>query len=129
MADEIIICDTNIFIEVYRGNSQISDTLRSIGYENIAVSDVTRAELFYGARNRNELSKIEKDLNQFIHFSINSNISKLAIDLVRKYSLSHNLNLPDALIAATAIYEDKSLYTLNKKDFKFLEKVSLLRTD
>ncbi|MFB0907521.1 MAG: putative nucleic acid-binding protein [Spirosomataceae bacterium] len=129
MADEIIICDTNIFIEVYRGNSQISLKLSEIGYENIAVSDVTRAELLYGARNRNELSAITKDLNQFVHFSIISTISKFAVELISKYSLSHNLNLPDALIAATAIYEGKLLYTLNKKDFKFIEDVRLFEAN
>ncbi|MFT6480668.1 MAG: putative nucleic acid-binding protein, partial [Spirosomataceae bacterium] len=39
------------------------------------------------------------------------------------------LNLPDALIAATAIYEGKLLYTLNKKDFKFIEDVRLFEAN
>lgn len=36
------------------------------------------------------------------------------------FSLSHNLTLPDAFIAATAIFHDIPLYTLNKKDFRFI---------
>lgn len=43
------------------------------------------------------------------------------------YSLSHNLNLPDALIAATALSHDVQLYTLNLKDFRFIPGLNLYR--
>jgi len=36
------------------------------------------------------------------------------------YSLSHNLSIPDALIAATAMEHMLELYTLNTKDFQFI---------
>lgn len=38
-----------------------------------------------------------------------------------KYTLSHKLSLPDGLIAATAIVQDVPLYTLNIKDFKYIQ--------
>ena len=47
-------------------------------------------------------------------------------ELVEKYSLSHKLSLPDALIAATAIVYGIELFTLNQKDFKFIKQVKLL---
>lgn len=50
---------------------------------------------------------------------------KLSVALVEKYSLSHKLSLPDALIASTAIEYDISIYTLNLKDFKYINKVKL----
>jgi tRNA(fMet)-specific endonuclease VapC len=57
----MILCDTNILIEIYRNNTQIIEVVKRIGQENIAVSDVTCAELLYGARNKKEIQAIRKD--------------------------------------------------------------------
>ena len=52
----MILCDTNILIEFYKGNQQILDALQRIDPTNMAVSVVTVGELYYGARDRRELS-------------------------------------------------------------------------
>ena len=44
---------------------------------------------------------------------------------MERYCLSHKLAIPDALIAATALVNDMSLYTLNLKDFRFIERLNL----
>ena len=44
---------------------------------------------------------------------------------IENYCLSQKLNLPDALIAATAIYYNIELFTLNIKDFKFIPDIKL----
>ena len=41
------------------------------------------------------------------------------------YSLSHKLNIPDALIASTALVNQVELYTLNRKDFLFITGLKL----
>jgi predicted nucleic acid-binding protein len=53
----MILCDTNILIEFYKGNEPITTTLRTIGIPNLAVSVITAGELYYGARNKQELKK------------------------------------------------------------------------
>ena len=121
----MILCDTNILIEVYRDNAKIIETLKQIGQDNIAISDVTCAELLYGARDKKELQIIRKDLNKLTILPIQSSISNLAVELVEKYALSHKLSLPDALIASTSIIHNIEIYTLNIKDFKFVKNVSL----
>jgi predicted nucleic acid-binding protein len=121
----MILCDTNIFIEIYRGNETIIDIFKNIGQQNIAISDVSCAELFFGARNKKELKAIRNDIDSLIVLPIQSGISLLSVNLVEKHSLSHKLSLPDALIAATALYHNISLYTLNTKDFKFIPKINL----
>ena len=121
----MILCDTNIFIEIYRDNLDIIQAVKKIGQHNVAVSDVTCAELLYGDRNKRELQAIRKDLNKVTVLPIESNISTLAVDLVEIYALSHKLSLPDALIGATASIHNIELYSLNIKDFKFLENVKL----
>jgi len=122
----MVLCDTNIFIEIYKGNTLIIENFKRIGQYNVAISDVSCAELLFGARNRKELNLIRKDIDQLIVLPISTNISSQAVKLVEEFSLSHNLNLPDALIASTSIVHNLELYTLNLKDFKFISGLTLL---
>ena len=123
----MILVDTNILIEIYRNNTSIVESVKKIGQENIAVSDITCAELYFGARNKKELQIIAKDLKKLEILHLFAEISQKAVALVEKYALSHKLSIPDALIAATAIYYDLPLYTLNTKDFVFIEGVKLYK--
>jgi len=54
----MILCDTNILIEFYKGNSNIVDELQKIGLAGLAVSVVTSGELYFGAKDKRELAKI-----------------------------------------------------------------------
>jgi predicted nucleic acid-binding protein len=56
----MILLDTNILIEIYRGNVAIASIIDSI--PDIAVCNVVRAELFYGARDKRDLQEISADL-------------------------------------------------------------------
>jgi predicted nucleic acid-binding protein len=122
----MILCDTNIFIEIYKKNAVILPVFNRIR-PAVAVSDVTCVELLFGAKNKRELTSIHKGLQDFPAVHIRPDISALAVELVTAYCLSHKLNLPDALIAATAIINHVELYTLNVKDFAFIPNLRLFR--
>jgi tRNA(fMet)-specific endonuclease VapC len=124
----MILCDTNILIEFYKSNPVIISELRKIGQDNIAASVVTSGELIYGAINKKELRQILADLSSLHVLEIDSSICRLFLQLMEKYSLSHNLTLPDAILAATAIRHDIPLYTLNLKDFKYMKGLQLYRS-
>jgi len=119
----MILLDTNIFIEIYRGNETVASIVDNM--QDIAVCDVVRAELFYGARNKFELKEISEDLEGLQNLSLSPHISEMAVDLVKTYSLSHKLEFADALIAATAIIYDIKVFTLNKKDFVYIPNLKL----
>ena len=119
----MILCDTNILIDLYRGNQKIVSLLKQIGEENIAISDITTAEIFFGARDRKDLIFLEKQLQQIAKLAVNESISKLAVELIIKYSLSDRLSLADAFIASTAIQYDFPLFTL--KDFRYIDGLQL----
>ena len=51
----MILCDTNILIEFYKGRADIIKTFNAVGVSNLSVSAVTVGELFYGARDKREL--------------------------------------------------------------------------
>ncbi|MEI6707178.1 MAG: type II toxin-antitoxin system VapC family toxin [Methylococcales bacterium] len=121
----MILCDTNILIEFYKANPVVIQTLQHIGSARIAVSVITKAELFYGARDKQELAKIERHLSICRCYGLNDSISTDFIKLMKRYSLSHKASIPDMLIAATAIHHELELYTLNTKDFKFIPELNL----
>ena len=121
----MIILDTNIIIELFKGNAETKELLENINEENFAISIITSMELYYGAINKRELNKIKKFLKSFSLLLINEEISKIALELIEKYSKSHRLEIPDGLIAATSIYYDVPLLTYNKKDFKYIEGLQL----
>jgi predicted nucleic acid-binding protein len=123
----MILCDTNILIELYRNNTNIVDTVEAINQDNVAISDVTRAELFVGALNKRELQILRKEVNQLTILPIQQEISTMAITLLEKYCLSHKLDFHDALIAATSLYHHIDLFTLNIKDFTYIPGINLYR--
>ena len=116
----MILCDTNILIEFYKNTPSIIQALQGIGVQEIAISAITQAELYFGARNKTELRTIKRHLGMLHSFPIDTTISAQFIGLMETYSLSHQLSIPDALIAATALVHGVELYTLNLKDFRFI---------
>lgn len=56
---------------------------------------------------------------------IDKRISEKAIELIAEFKLSHGLQIPDALIAATAASYDLPLFTYNLKDFGFIPTIKI----
>jgi len=77
--------------------------------------------------NKKEIQTIKKDIEHLILMNINDLISQKFIELMLKYTKSHGLAVPDALIAATAIINNVKLYTLNVKDFNFIDDLILYK--
>jgi tRNA(fMet)-specific endonuclease VapC len=124
---KIVLCDTDVIIEFYRNNPDIISELKKIGQENIAVSTVTAGELIYGALNKKELGQIKKDLDNLVLVDIDKKACDLFLKLLSKYALSHKLAVPDGFIAAIAMANDIELYTLNLKDYRFIDGLKLYR--
>ena len=121
----MILCDTNIIIDFYKGDPTIVSNLKSIGQENIAVSIITVGELLFGVLNKKELNQIRSDLDQLKVIHLNEAIGEMFIQMMSKYVLSHRLSLPDGLIAATALTEGIPLFTRNQRDFKYIRGLEL----
>jgi predicted nucleic acid-binding protein len=121
----MILCDTNIIIEALKGDDKTIKIIERIGLENIAISSVTVMELYFGAFNKRELNKIKKHLKalNLVHFD--NNVSELAVRLIESYSKSHGLQIPDAIIAATALSLEIKLFTLNLRDFRYIDGLKL----
>ena len=60
-----------------------------------------------------------------VHFD--SEISQKATELMENYKLSHGLKIPDAIIGATSIVHEITLYTYNLKDFDYMPSINLYK--
>ena len=121
----LIICDTNIFISLFRNIQQTVEELEIIGSENVLIPSVSVMELYRGMQNKKEMAEMQKKINSYNILHFNEDVSKNAIDIINKFKLSHNIQIPDAIIAAMSIVYDLELFTYNKKDFKFIPGIKL----
>ncbi len=109
--------DTNVFSKIFGNNLLVKQFVESLD----AVIDATiYIECIQGSKSNHEKRVIEKYLTRFPLLPITSETSAKAIKLIRNYSNSHGLLLPDALIAATALENDLTIVIYNIDDFKFI---------
>jgi len=128
MEKGLVICDTNIFIHWFNNDQVTIQRLKDIGPENIALSVITVMELIAGADNNNQLKQLNKKIRHYSVLGFSQEISYFALKLFEKYHLSHKLQIPDAIIAATAIEYNLPLFTYNLKDFRYIPGLKLYGT-
>jgi len=121
----MILLDTNVLIEILKGNAKTIEKIEFFDKE-LAISSITVMELFYGAINKAEVKKLEAFVALFKIIDIDEKISKESTSLIKTYAKSHNLDIPDAMIASTALVVKSPLFTYNLKDFRFIDGLELL---
>lgn len=119
------LLDTCILIDYLRGDESVYDLLVKDENVKLSMSTVTMMELMIGAFNKREVQFIQKAFKKIDIIYINEDISKMAEDFIIQYSKSHNLQIDDSLIAATAIKTNLELITYNISDFRFIPNIKL----
>lgn len=119
------VLDTNVLIEILKNNQEAIKKVESLS-PPLFVSVISAMELIYGALNKNEQKKLQQFLSLFTVIELNEKISQQAFSLITQYAKSHTLDIPDALIAASCLESNKTLFTYNRKDFRFISKLTLL---
>ena len=121
----MILCDTNVFIHAFNGNEITIAQFEIISLKEIALSAITLMELYQGMGNKAELVQMRNKLRYYDVVHVDSHISKMAVELIENFKLSHGLQIPDAIIGATAIVYSIPLYTYNIKDFIFMPNINI----
>jgi hypothetical protein len=114
-----ILLDSDVLIEVGRGRDQtILDRWTALSESASAVlcSPVTVAEIWHGAR-PSEHSSIEALFSALVCVAIDDVIGRRAGEYMATFAKSHDLELGDALIAATASLYPAQLWTRNRKHY------------
>ncbi len=120
----MILLDTNVLIEILKNNK---DTIQEVSsLTSLAISSITAMELIVGARNKREVQLLNQFIARFQMIHLEPAISLTAIKLIANYAKSHTLDIPDALICATALNKQAQLLTYNKKDFQYIPSLELV---
>lgn len=106
------------FPRFFAGDKSIRDFVEN---SDSVIDATVYIECLQGSKSNAEKRIIKQYLDNFPLLHITPEISKMAIQLVDRYSNSHGLFLPDALIAATTIENDLTLVTYNISDFSFID--------
>ena len=122
MAKRCLI-DTSVLIQTQKGDQKVINLLTV--QANPLISIVTACEILYGSANTKQLKINKEVLNNFEILGVDSDTSYKALDLIGKYGLRSRVGVTDALIAATAIVNNYSLWTLNTKHFKVIKEIEL----
>ena len=120
-----MIFDTDIFIWVQRGSEKAASLMQRV--ENKFLSVQTYMELLQCAQNKTQ-HKYVKDFISSINFMVlplTENIGHRASIYIEEYTLSSGLRSGDAIIAATAVENNRALVSSNAKHFKVIKDLEL----
>jgi predicted nucleic acid-binding protein len=122
-----VVVDTDVLIDAGRGIREATSYLQHIEQQStLAVSTITQMELIVGCRSKADLRSLDRFLSRFEVLKLTEHISAIAVDLLRRYRLSHGLLVADALIAAPALSAGNPLVTKNQRDYRFIKGLHLL---
>lgn len=113
----MMLVDTDVLIWHLRGYPQATRRLDELGA--LTLSAVSYFEVLQGMRNKAELVAVKKMLERrsATLLPVTEAITLRAIELMETITLSHGLQMGDALIAATALDHGLPVLTANLKHF------------
>jgi len=123
------LLDTNICIYFLKGKFQLDKKIAQTGIQNCAISEITYAELIYGAEKSDSIEKnlqtIEKFTDQIVILPIFNAIHVFGKEKARLHSKGNMISDFDLLIGATAISNNMIMVTRNVKEFERLKHIKL----
>ena len=124
------LIDTNICIHFFRGEFNLFEKFEEAGIENCAISEITLAELVFGAENSTNPKKnyqlIEDLTDQMMILPILNAIYVYGKEKARLRSSGTMISDFDLLIGCTALEKNLTMVTENVKEF---ERISGLKIE
>ncbi len=123
------LLDSNICILFFRGKYGVYEKLVSVELENCAISEITLAELYFGAEKSDFHQKnkdiIEEFVNQITILPIIDAIPKFAKEKVRLQKEGKIISDFDLLIGCTSLENKLIMVTENMKDFERISEIKI----
>lgn len=119
-----LIFDSNVFIyQLNNGLSEYGQALLKNGFtQGGGYSVITRIEVLGFPQSQDDLDKAVRLFNGLNSININPIIQETAITLRQ----ARKIKVPDAIIAATALYLELPLVTRNLDDFRWIKGLELI---
>jgi predicted nucleic acid-binding protein len=118
-----ILLDSDVIIEVLRAKDRALLVRWSVLMESedeVFFSPISAAEIWPHVH-PSEHAAISRFFRPLSCAKIDYKVGHLAGELYRQYSRTHQVEIADALLAATAIQNQSALWTLNRKHFPMAE--------
>jgi len=123
------LLDTNVCIHFFRGKFNLINKISNIGLSNCAISEITLAELVFGAENSpNPLRNheiIEKFADHVTLLSIFDAIHKYGKEKARLRKTGSMISDFDLLIGCTAVENELIMVTENVKEFERISDIKI----
>lgn len=127
---EKYLLDTSICIFLMRGMHNLAKEIEKVGIENCFISEITHAELLYGAECSNRPKEILKVITEFCKRVSIIPISNSLHEFARQKAILRKKGTPvddfDLLIACSAVTGNFIMVTDNTKHFDRIEGIRLI---
>ena len=125
LSNRPVLVDADVLMWHLRGYAQVTRRLDQL--DSRVLSSVSYLELLQGMRSKAELAALKKMLERRMAtlLTISEPITQRAPALMELLTLSHGLQLGDALIAATALEHGLVVLTANVKRFSAVPGLTL----
>lgn len=123
------LLDTNICIHFFRGKFNLIDKFQKVRLTNCAISEITLAELVFGAENSTNPKKNHRLIDEFSDqikiFPIFNSINIYAKEKVRLRIKGTMISDLDLFIGSTAIANGSIMVTENGKEFERISGIEI----
>jgi tRNA(fMet)-specific endonuclease VapC len=123
------LLDTNICIFLFKGKYNLNDRINKIGFKNCCISEITLAELKYGAECSDRVFENNKMVNEFANeltiLPIYNSLSLYAKEKSRLRKAGNLIDDFDLLIGVTAVANNMILVSDNEKHLKRISKLKI----
>ncbi len=123
------LLDTNICIHYFKGQFGIKERIEKIGFKNLAICEITLAELIYGAAKSQQTEKNMKVVDNFAKkieiIPILNSLKVSGKEKARLKSIGKTVGDLDLFIGATAIVNDMTMVTRNTREFERIDGISI----
>jgi len=123
------LLDTNICVFFFRGKYGLDKKLKEVGIDNCYISEITLAELKYGAECSNKVEENRKLIDEFAQnitvLPIFNSLSVYAMEKARLRKAGSLVDDFDLLIGCSAVANWLTLVTDNKKHFSRIKKIKM----
>lgn len=121
------LIDTDILIDFFKGKYKLNEKIKSVGLQNCFVSEITIAEITYGALKSSDVAKELENVHRVrANFKILSISEALALYSQERLRLEREgARIPDfdLLIGATSVVHRLIMMTGNAKHFSRIKGV------
>jgi len=126
---EKFLLDTNICIFLFKGKYRLNEQLKRVGFSNCCISEVTLAELKYGAECSDQIDENMKMIDDFAKVisivPIFNSLNLYAKEKARMRKAGVLIDDFDILIGVTAAANNLILVTDNEKHMKRISGVEI----